>query len=135
MCIKNNKKYKKKKNKTEDMTTYMRLYMRRRRKKDTLFRFANKTRSLVYQSFVIDGYKEGTKMHKLLGCDWKTFKNHIESKFKDGMSWDNFADIHIDHITPLITAKTKKEIVELNHYTNLQPLWAVDNLKKGSKVI
>jgi hypothetical protein len=53
------------------------------------------------------------------------------------MSWDNygFYGWHIDHVIPLSSAKTEEEVYKLCHYTNLQPLWAEDNLKKGSKII
>ena len=49
------------------------------------------------------------------------------------MNWENRGLWHIDHIIPLATAKTEDEIIRLNHYTNLQPLWAIDNLKKGTR--
>jgi hypothetical protein len=49
------------------------------------------------------------------------------------MTWSNMGEWHIDHIKPLATAKTEKDVYELNHYTNLQPLWAKDNLSKGAK--
>jgi hypothetical protein len=52
------------------------------------------------------------------------------------MSWEKFGKyIHIDHIIPLSSAKTEEEIYKLCHYTNLQPLWAEDNLKKSNKLI
>ena len=47
------------------------------------------------------------------------------------MSWDNYGEWHIDHIKPLALANTEKETYELCHYTNLQPLWAIENLQKG----
>jgi hypothetical protein len=71
----------------------------------------------------------------MLGCDYQTAFKHIESRFKKGMSWDNFGDWHIDHIIPLASAKTEEELIELCHYTNLQPLWAEENLIKGDKII
>ncbi len=55
---------------------------------------------------------------------------HIERQFKDGMSWERFDEVHIDHIIPMKTAKTEADVLRLNHYTNLQPLWAHDNMKK-----
>ena len=51
------------------------------------------------------------------------------------MTWDNYGQWHIDHIIPLSSAKTEMEIYELCKYTNLQPLWAVDNLRKNNKLI
>jgi len=53
------------------------------------------------------------------------------------MSWENYGrnGWHVDHIIPLSSAKTEEEIYKLCHYTNLQPLWEVDNIKKGNKII
>lgn len=72
-----------------------------------------------------------------LGCSPKELKIYIESKFKTGMNWDNYGYYgwHIDHITPLSSASTKDEFKKLIHYTNLQPLWAKDNLRKGAKIL
>ena len=50
------------------------------------------------------------------------------------MTWDNYGTWHIDHMIPLISAKNIDELEALFHYKNLQPLWAVDNLKKGAKI-
>lgn len=70
----------------------------------------------------------------MLGCDWSHLKTHLESKFTDGMSWENRSMWHIDHIIPLASAKSIEEVVKLCHYTNLQPLWAEENLSKGTKI-
>lgn len=48
------------------------------------------------------------------------------------MDWSN---IHIDNIIPLKSSTIEKEVLSLNHYTNLQPLFIIDNLKKGAKII
>jgi hypothetical protein len=80
-------------------------------------------------------WNKNTKTQEMLGCDYQTAFKHIESRFKKGMSWDNFGDWHIDHIIPLASAKTEEELIELCHYTNLQPLWAEENLIKGDKII
>jgi hypothetical protein len=73
----------------------------------------------------------------MLGCDWLTFKEHIEKKFKNGMNWNNHGQFgwHLDHIIPLASAKTENELYKLNHYTNLQPLWWKDNLSKNDKIL
>jgi len=72
----------------------------------------------------------------LVGCDYNFLIEYIEKKFTKDMSWDNYGYYgwHLDHIIPLSTAKTEEEIYKLYHYTNLQPLWAEDNLKKSNKI-
>ena len=51
------------------------------------------------------------------------------------MNWENAGKWHLDHIYPVSLAKDEEELLKLNHYTNFQPLWAVDNIKKGNKII
>lgn len=72
---------------------------------------------------------------KDLGCSIEEFRTHIESKFKNGMSWSNYGKWHIDHIIPLssFNLTERSELLKACHYTNLQPLWAEDNLRKGHK--
>jgi hypothetical protein len=72
---------------------------------------------------------------KYIGCTIEEFKAHIEKQFKPGMTWDNYGKYwHIDHIIPLGLATTEEQVKELLHYTNLQPLEAEKNLKKGKKL-
>jgi len=75
--------------------------------------------------------------NELPGCSISFLKIYIENKFTDGMSWDNHGKLHLDHIKPcsLYNLKDKEEQLKCFHYTNLQPLWAKDNLIKGSKYI
>lgn len=70
-----------------------------------------------------------------LGCSINELKLYLESKFQEGMTWDNYGlhGWHIDHIIPVSSAKEDSEVYKLFHYTNLQPLWAKDNLKKSNK--
>ena len=49
------------------------------------------------------------------------------------MNWENTGKWHLYHTKPLKLAETEEDVIKLNHYTNFQPLWAEDNLKKGSK--
>lgn len=72
---------------------------------------------------------------ELLGCSIEEAKAHIERQFVAGMSWDNHGTWHIDHIKPLASAKTIVDAEKLCHYTNLQPLWAKDNLTKGARYV
>ena len=72
----------------------------------------------------------------MVGCSPEFLKDHIENQFTEGMSWELMGKyIHIDHRIPLSSAKSEEEVYKLCHYTNLQPLWAEDNLSKGSKIL
>ena len=70
----------------------------------------------------------------LFGTSMKKVVKHIEDQFVEGMSWDNHGEWHIDHIKPLCSfdLNNLEEQKKAFHFTNLQPLWALDNLIKGS---
>ena len=70
----------------------------------------------------------------LLGCSIEKAKQHIEQQFIKGMSWANYGKWHIDHIRPCASFDLTNEEQQKQcfNYTNLQPLWATDNLKKSS---
>ena len=71
----------------------------------------------------------------LLGYSAIELKEHIESIFTEGMSWDNHGEWHIDHIIPVSSFDKSEKMSVVNSLDNLQPLWAKDNLSKGSKII
>ena len=89
------------------------------------------------------GSQKSYSVIKYVGCNSIELKKYIESKFQEGMSWDNYGNPngdhtncwHIDHIRPISSFDlTNEEQVKICfHYTNLQPLWAEQNLSKGSK--
>jgi len=93
------------------------------------FRLRTAIKSLGGEKYKRNSFSE------LVGCDKETLKVHIESKFKKGMTWANISDIHIDHIKPCSSFDLTKveEQLKCFHYTNLQPLWKVDNISKGAK--
>lgn len=114
---------------------YDKIYRYNKLKNDLFFRFKHNTRNLISKSFKSGNkvFKKPTKTETILGCTFKEFKEYIEKQFKDGMSWENRSKWHLDHIIPIASAKTEKDIIALNHHTNFQPLWAEDNLRKGAK--
>jgi len=88
---------------------------------------------------VADGVKQQKELHSLeyLGCSLDEFKTHIESLWLEGMTWDNHGihGWHIDHKVSLdYFVKNSDDPWKANHYTNLQPMWAEDNLSKGSSI-
>ena len=74
-----------------------------------------------------------------LGCSVEELKRHLEKQFQPKMNWENYGlyGWHIDHIKPLVNfdLTNREQFLEACHYTNLQPLWAEDNLSKGAKCV
>jgi hypothetical protein len=71
----------------------------------------------------------------LVGCSLEDLRKYLEAMFQDGMTWTNYGEWHIDHIRPIssFNLTNEEEVKQCFHYTNLQPLWAKDNLKKSNK--
>ena len=112
-----------------------RTYYKNKRNTDPLYKMSSNIRTLVAAYFSRNGYKKRNKLNDILGCDFNHLRQHLESLFTDNMSWENYGKWHIDHIIPVSFAKSEEEMKILNHYTNLQPLWAFDNQSKGNKII
>lgn len=112
-------------------------YEKWKRKWDTNEQFAIKVRlrNLIRNSFRKKGYLKTSKTRDILGIEYDEFVSYIQSKFQEGMNWDNRGLWHIDHIIPLSSSKNEEDVIKLCHYTNLQPLWAKDNLMKGDKIL
>ena len=109
-------------------------YQRDKRSNDPFYNFKSILSASTFKAFYNRGYSKTSKTAKLLGCEWETVKQHIERQFTKGMTWDNQGEWHVDHIIPLASANTEEELIKLCHYTNLQPLWAKDNLSKSDKM-
>jgi hypothetical protein len=120
--------------KSEIGREYHRKYMKHKRDSDHVFSIASRVRTRINMAILQQGYSKTSKNSDVLGCTWDEFAAYIKSKFLDGMTFENRNLWHIDHIIPLASANSEEEIIKLNHYTNLQPLWAIDNLRKGCKI-
>jgi hypothetical protein len=108
-----------------------------RRKNDTQYKLTMSLRSRL-NNVLKRNQKVGSAV-KDLGCTVDELISYLESKFQPEMSWDNWSKDgwHIDHIKPLTSfdLTDRKQLLEACHYTNLQPLWAKDNLVKSDKII
>lgn len=104
-----------------------------RRAVDPLYKFTEKVRNLVGSAMAKGGFSKNSRTENIIGCNFSEFSKYIESQFTEGMNWRNQGEWHMDHILPISAATTKEEVIALNHYTNFQPLWAVDNLRKQDK--
>jgi len=113
------------------------LYFKNKKKTDIQYKLSCNLRSRL-NTALNSNYKDGSAVRDL-GCTIEELKQHLESKFQPGMTWDNWTTDgwHIDHIKPLASfdLTDRKQLLEACHYTNLQPLWAKDNLIKSDKLI
>jgi hypothetical protein len=100
-------------------------------------KMSSNIRRRLSQYLKLNVISKKNKTFDIVGCAPEFLKEHLERQFKDNMNWDNYGlyGWHIDHIIPLSSAKTEEEIYKLCHYTNLQPLWAEENIKKSNKLI
>lgn len=99
-----------------------------------MFAAKQRLRWAVVASFQRIKQNKPTNAEALLGCcSWLEAKEHIEKLFQPGMSWCNCGpEWHIDHIRPVSSFK-EDELHLMNHVSNLQPLWAAENIKKSNK--
>lgn len=110
-------------------------YELNRLKIDPLFKLKKRLRTRLNHA-IVNIWKSGSAVSDL-GCSIEELKLHLESLFEPGMTWKNYGKWHLDHKRPLSSFDLKKreELLEACNYKNLQPLWAKDNLKKGSKYV
>ena len=106
-----------------------------RKQNDLSYKIKHLVRNRVLKFLKIKNYTKKHKTFQLVGCSPLELKIYLEQKFIDGMSWENQGKWHIDHIIPLSSAINEEELYKLCHFTNLQPMWATDNIRKGAKII
>ncbi len=108
-------------------------YTSERMKRDPIFKMIRYLRSRTMRTLKSKRMNKTSHFREYIGCDPVQLRNHIEGQFKEGMNWENQGEWHVDHKVPLSSAKTTDILYELCHYTNLQPLWAHENLTKSNK--
>jgi len=106
-----------------------------KRETDPLFKLRTSIRSHIGLKLRKNNYTKKSRTYEILGCSYDDFKRHIESQFLEGMTWDNHGEWHLDHIVPVSYGLNEAEVLALNHYTNFQPLWAIDNWSNGNRYI
>lgn len=101
------------------------------------YNFRKSLHSNVRNSFKRNGFKLIETVDEVININWEEFECYIENQFTDDMSWENYGynGWHIDHIIPSSTANNYREMIKLNHYTNLRPMWGIENQSKGNKIL
>ena len=129
--------YRRKYNTKESWLEWRRKRYKERMGKDIDFRLSYVLRARLNRA--LNGIVKRESVINLLGCDIEKFKSYIELQFSEGMNWDNYGYYgwHIDHIKPIASfdLTDPEQQKKCFHYTNLQPLWAEDNMSKGRKIV
>jgi len=104
---------------------------------DSQFRIRRTLTGRLRSALKIFGAKKNSSVVQLIGCSIQELAKMLESKFKPGMTWDNYGAWHIDHIIPcshfdLTQVENQKKCF---HHSNLQPLWATENIFKSNKLV
>ena len=117
----------------EEVATRRRRYGARRRSTDPVYRVVEALRKRVREA--VKGHCKSARTLQLLGCSIERLREHISKQFKPGMSWENYGKWHIDHIRPCASFNLAGQVQQRQcfHYTNLQPLWALENILKGAQ--
>jgi hypothetical protein len=110
------------------------IYLKNKLKTDFNYKLIHTIRVRVKD--VLRGHSKSDSTINMLGCTINELWIHLEKQFKQGMTRENHGKWHIDHIKPCASFDLTKpeEQAKCFHYTNLQPLWASENLAKGSKI-
>ena len=125
-----------KKNK-EKIKAQNKKYKQKRYQNDVNYRIRSIIRSRIHGAIKSHSVIKSNRTIELLGCSIRDVRQHLENQFKDGMSWKNHGEWHIDHIKPCASFNMKdpEQQKECFNYKNLQPLWAEENMSKGAKII
>lgn len=109
-----------------------------RKSKNLNYRLNNNLRARIKKFLKCYNITKNNTTFKIVGCSPEFLKEYLEKQFTDNMSWDNYGILgwHIDHIIPLsrFDLSKKEEQLKAFHYTNQQPLWAEENLKKSNQI-
>lgn len=135
-----NKKYRKIYNQENKQTIAAKQkdYVKKKSNEDICFRLAKNLRSRTSNALK-NKQKAGSAVQDI-GCNGLELKNHLESLFKPGMTWENYGNKpgqwSIDHIVPLskVDLSNREQFLKVSHYTNLQPMWQLENVKKSNKI-
>ena len=141
-----NRRYKQ--NNIEKVRSHTSLYQKNNREKinlrrvyyiknNPIFKLSCSIRSRMWNFLYYSNISKRNGTFDIVGCSPEFLKEYLEKQFTEGMTWDNHGNLgwHIDHIIPLSSAKNEEELYKLFHYTNLQPLWSIDNILKSNKII
>ena len=116
-----------------------RAYEKHRKDTDPIYKLISNFRTAIYQVLKESNVEKNGHYFEILGYTPEELINHLEKQFKDGMTWDNYGDFHIDHIIPISSFNIQEigdeEFMKCWSLSNLQPMWGEENIRKSNKII
>ena len=114
-------------------------YERTRKANDPLYKLIANFRTAIYQVLKENNINKNGHYFEILGYTPYDLIEHIESKFTEGMTWENYGEFHIDHIIPISSFNIQEigdnEFVRCWSLDNLQPMWGDENIRKSNKIL
>jgi hypothetical protein len=110
-------------------------YQKHKRHTDPIYKLISNFRTAIYIVLKENKLDKYSNYFNMVGYSAEQLKEHLEKRFKDDMSWENYGEWHIDHIKPVSKFDKSEKITIINSLNNLQPLWSVDNLRKSNKIL
>jgi len=112
---------------------YQKKYNKNRKERDINYRILCNLRTRIWE--VLKGKNKSLSTMKLVDCSIEQLKEHLQNQFKTGMNWSNYGKWHVDHIRPCASfdLSKPKEQRKCFNYTNLRPLWAIENIRRNRK--
>lgn len=125
-------------NNKDSLNKTRRIRTRKRRETDPLFKIRKNIPEDIKKAYENKGLKKKSKTKDIVGCDWGSLHRHLCDTFEENYgiprAYIPWNEVHIDHIIPLYSANNEEDILKLNHYKNLQLLFAYDNIIKSNSL-
>lgn len=112
-------------------------YIKRKRLIDSNYKIQNNIGNRLRSVLKNNNVRKNNRTLEYVGCSIEELRQYIERQFVKGMSWDNYGEWEIDHIYPIsrFDFTIEENIYKAMNYKNLQPLWKIDNIRKGNKIV
>ena len=121
----------------EKIKEVKRTYQKEKRHTDPIYKLISNFRTAIYTVLKENKLDKYTNYFNMVGYTAEQLKSHLEVQFKQGMTWENYGEWHVDHIKPIssFTFETceDEEFKICWSLDNLQPMWGIENIKKGNK--
>lgn len=122
----------------DKIRTNKRIYQKNKKDTDPIYKLISNFRTAIYQVLKENNVKKNGHYFEILKYSPEELIYHLEKQFIDGMTWDNYGEWHVDHIKPISSFKIQEigddEFIKCWSLENLQPLWALDNLRKSNTI-